>query len=49
MDMRTSGTVSMSLELPEHVIIYVVSACFLIFSLVILRDIASNVQSLRER
>jgi TRAP-type C4-dicarboxylate transport system permease small subunit len=46
---RTSGTVSMSLELPEHLIIYVVSACFLIFSLVIVRDIVANVQSLRGR
>lgn len=43
-----SGTVSMSLELPEHVIIYVVAVCFLIFSLVIVKDIAVNVQKLRE-
>jgi hypothetical protein len=38
----------MSLELPEHVIIYVVAVCFLIFSLVIVKDIAVNVQKLRE-
>jgi hypothetical protein len=38
----------MSLELPEHFIIYVVAVCFLIFSLAILRDIVSNVQQLRE-
>jgi len=43
-----SGTVSMSLELPEHMIIYVVAVCFLIFSLVIVKDIAVNVQKLRE-
>jgi TRAP-type C4-dicarboxylate transport system permease small subunit len=46
---RKSGTVSMSLELPEYLVIYVVSACFLIFSLVIVRDIVANIQSLRER
>jgi TRAP-type C4-dicarboxylate transport system permease small subunit len=48
-DIRTSGTVSMSLELPEHLVIYVVSACFLIFSLVIVRDIVTDIHSLRER
>ena len=47
--MRASGTVSMSLELPEHLVIYVVSVCFLIFSLVIVRDIVANFQSLRGR
>ena len=47
--MRASGTVSMSLELPEHLVIYVVSVCFLIFSLVIVRDIVANIQSLRGR
>ena len=46
---RKSGTVSMSLELPEHLVIYVVSGCFLIFSLVIVRDIVANVQRLRGR
>jgi len=46
--LHKSGTVSMSLELPEHVIIYVVAVCFLIFSLVIVKDIAVNVQKLRE-
>lgn len=43
-----SGTVSMSLELPEHAIIFIVAVCFLIFSLVIVKDIAVNVQKLRE-
>jgi len=46
---RDSGTVSMSLELPEHLVIYAVSVCFLIFSLVIVRDIVTNVQSLKGR
>jgi TRAP-type C4-dicarboxylate transport system permease small subunit len=42
-----SGTVSMSLELPEHVIIYIVSGCFLIFSLVIIRDIITTIHKLK--
>lgn len=45
--MHQSGTVSMSLELPEHVVIYIVAVCFLIFSLVLVRDIVFNVQKLR--
>jgi TRAP-type C4-dicarboxylate transport system permease small subunit len=48
-DIRASGTVSMSLELPEYLVIYVVSACFLIFSLVIVKDIVANVQNLKGR
>jgi TRAP-type C4-dicarboxylate transport system permease small subunit len=44
---QKSGTVSMSLELPEHAIIYTVAVCFLIFSLVILKDIIGNIQQLR--
>jgi TRAP-type C4-dicarboxylate transport system permease small subunit len=45
--MQKSGTVSMSLELPEYVIIYLVAFCFLVFTLLILRDIVDNVQKLR--
>ncbi len=45
--MQKSGTVSMSLELPEHLIIYFVAFCFLVFSLLILRDIMDDVQKLR--
>jgi TRAP-type C4-dicarboxylate transport system permease small subunit len=45
--MQSSGTVSMSLELPEHAIIYTVAVCFLIFSLVILKDILAIMQRLR--
>ena len=44
---QASGTVSMSLELPEHVISYIVSGCFLIFSLVIIRDIITNIHKLK--
>ena len=45
--MQESGTVSMSLELPEYLIIYLVAFCFLIFTLIILRDIVDDVQKLR--
>lgn len=45
--MNKSGTVSMSLELPEHLVIYIVAVCFLLFSLVVVKDIFANVQKLR--
>jgi len=38
---RASGEVSMNLELPEHVIIYLTAFCFLIFALSILEDIVN--------
>jgi TRAP-type C4-dicarboxylate transport system permease small subunit len=38
---RESGQVSMNLEFPEHLIIYAVSFCFLIFTLLIAKDIVS--------
>ena len=44
---QKSGTVSMSLQLPEYIIIYAVAWCFLVFSLVILKDIFVNIQSLK--
>ena len=45
--MRASGTVSISLELPEYLVIYVVAVCFLLFSLMIVKDIVANIQTLR--
>ena len=45
--MEESGEVSMNLELPEHLIIYVTSFCLLIFTLVILRDIIDNIRKLK--
>ena len=45
--MEESGEVSMNLELPEHLIIYVTSFCLLIFTLVILRDIVDNIRKLK--
>jgi len=43
---QKSGEVSMSLEFPEYIIIYIVSFCFLIFFLVIFQDIKQNIDKL---
>ncbi|QTA90994.1 TRAP transporter small permease [Desulfonema magnum] len=45
--MQKSGEVSMNLQFPEYVIIYIVSFCFLIFFLLILQDIIQNIAKLR--
>lgn len=45
--MHKSGTVSMSLQLPEHLVIYIVAVCFLLFSLVIVKDVVANIRKLR--
>ncbi len=47
--MQKSGEVSMSLEFPEYIIIYIVSFCFLIFFLLIFRDIKESIDKLRGR
>lgn len=45
--MKASGEVSMNLELPEHLVIYVTSFCLLVFTLIILRDIINNIRKLK--
>ncbi|MFP4349688.1 MAG: TRAP transporter small permease [Thermodesulfobacteriota bacterium] len=47
--MAESGEVSMNLELPEYVIIFVVALCFVVFSLIIIKDIIENIAILREK
>ena len=47
--MHKSGQVSMSLELPIHVIIYITSFCFLIFFFIVLQDIINNVRRLKSK
>lgn len=47
--MQASGEVSMSLEFPEYLIIYITAFCFLFFSLAILEDIVGAVRLLRGR
>ena len=46
---RRSGEVSMSLELPTHVIIYITGFCFLVFTLTILEDIVNTIKLLMDR
>ena len=46
--MKASGEVSMNLELPEHVVIYVTAVCLLIFTLIILQDLINNIRKLKE-
>jgi len=45
--MHKSGEVSMSLEFPEYVIIYLVSFCFLIFFLLVVHDTIQNIAKLK--
>ena len=45
--MHESGEVSMNLELPEHVVIYVAAICILVFTLIILKDIIDNIRKLK--
>jgi TRAP-type C4-dicarboxylate transport system permease small subunit len=45
--MKASGEVSMNLELPEHLVIFVTAFCLLIFTLIILRDIINNIRKLK--
>jgi TRAP-type C4-dicarboxylate transport system permease small subunit len=47
--MQKSGQVSMNLEFPEHIIIYVVAFCMLIFTLIILQDIANYIKKLQDK
>ncbi len=46
--LRESGEVSMNLEFPEYVIVYVVGFCFLVFDLIILSDMINNLRRLKE-
>ena len=45
--MKQSGEVSISLKLPEYLVIFVTAFCFLIFTLVILKDIFTDIRKLR--
>ena len=44
---RASGEVSMNLEFPEYVIVYVVAFCSLIFTLVIIKDMIDHFMKLK--
>lgn len=47
--MKQSGEVSMNLELPEYVIIFLVACCFVTFTLTIVKSIAQTVTELRKK
>jgi TRAP-type C4-dicarboxylate transport system permease small subunit len=47
--MQESGEVSMNLELPEHLIIYVSAFCLLVFTLNILQTIINNIRKLKSQ
>ncbi len=47
--MQDSGEVSISLELPEYMIIYVTAFCFLVFTLMILQDIIHIIRKIRSK
>jgi len=47
--MHKSGEVSLNLQFPTHIIIYVISFCFLIFILFIFRDIIINIKRLKSK
>lgn len=44
--MQESGEVSMNLELPEHLIVYITAFCLLVFTLNILQSVIQNVRKL---
>ncbi len=46
--MQKSGEVSMNLEFPEAIIIYVTAFCFLMFALMILQDIVKSISYLKK-
>ena len=45
--MQDSGEVSMNLEFPEHVIIYLTAFCMVVFTLIILKDIINNIRKIK--
>lgn len=47
--MKESGEVSMNLELPEHYVIYIAAFCLLVFTLIILQDILTNIGKLKSK
>jgi len=46
---KQSGEVSMNLELPEYMIIFVVGCSFVVFTLIIIKDIIENLKILRTK
>ena len=47
--MQKSGEVSMNLELPQYMIIYITAFCLLVFVLIIAQGIRNNIRMLRDK
>lgn len=47
--MMESGEVSMNLELPEYMAIFLVSFCFVVFSLIIIKELVINFEEMRRK
>ena len=47
--MQDSGEVSMNLELPEHLIVYITAFCLFVFTLNILQSVIQNIRKLKDR
>lgn len=45
--MQESGEVSMNLELPEHLVVYVTAFCLLVFTLNIMQSVIQNIRKLK--
>lgn len=46
---QKSGEVSMNLELPVHIIVYVIAFCFVIFTFIILENVIQTINKLSEK
>lgn len=49
MKIRASGEVSMNLQLPEYMIIFIVAACFFVLFMIIVKGIVCNFKILRKK
>lgn len=49
MKICASGEVSMNLQLPEYVLIFIVAACFFVLSMMIIKGIVCNFERLRKK
>ena len=47
--MKASGEVSMNLEFPEYIIIYIVAFCLFVFSVILIQEIIKNVKDLKTK
>jgi len=48
-EMQKSGEVSMNLELPEYVVIYITAFCLLILTLVLVMEVMNIIRKLKEK